>query len=137
MHGFVIYGKSGSEAEYYATASDPDNDYENHFTFIASDLTETQPETAQETPEEPEVMTVTETNAEGEVIIEEVTLPTADTTEAGLSGILGAELKNNTFLQILLATLGGIAVVLALTLAILASKKPKKNNANHEKDDES
>ena len=58
-------------------------------------------------------------------------------TEAGLTGILGAELKNNNFLQIMLATLGGIAVVLALTLAILSSKKTKKNNTSHDKDDES
>ena len=134
---FVIYGQSGSEAEYYATAVDPDNDYENHFTFVAVDLTETQPETAGENTENTEEHIATETNADGEVITEETTVPQADMTEAGLTGILGAELKNNNFLQIMLATLGGIAVVLALTLAILSSKKTKKNNTSHDEDDES
>lgn len=80
--GFVIYGQSGSEAEYYASAVDPDNDYENHFTFIAEDISETQSETVQETsealsevPEVPEVMTVTEINEDGQIVIEEITAP--------------------------------------------------------------
>ncbi|MBR1528097.1 MAG: leucine-rich repeat domain-containing protein [Oscillospiraceae bacterium] len=127
--GFVIYGQSGSEAEYYATAVDPDNDYENNFTFIATDLTETQPETSAETPE---TAVITETNAEGEVITEQITIPPEETTEAGMTGILGAELKNNNFLQIVLATAGGIAVVLALTLIILSVRKPKKNDSDQE-----
>jgi len=136
LSSFVIYGESGSEAEYYATAVDLDNDYENKFTFVATDLTETQPETSpseeeEESSEIPETVIITETNAEGEIITEQVTLPPEDTTEAGMTGILGAELKNNNFLQILLATVGGIAVVLALTLIILSVRKPQKKS-DHE-----
>ncbi len=130
ISSFVIYGESGSEAEYYATASDPDNDYENHFTFLATDATEapeTEPET--EASSEPETIIVTETNEAGEVFAEMVTVPqTQDTTESGMTGKIGAELKDNRFLQILLATVGGIAVVLALTLIVLVSRKPKKSN---------
>ena len=138
--GFVIYGESGSEAEYYATAVDLDNDYENHFTFIATDTTEapeTEPQSeAGNSSGEPETMIVTETNEAGEIVTEMMTIPQAqDTTEAGMTGKIGAELKDNKFLQILLATVGGIAVVLALTLIVLVLRKPKKST--QQDDDES
>ncbi len=123
---FVIYGESGSEAEYYATAVDLDNDYENKFTFVSTTPTEPPEESVEETSEP---VTAAETDAEGESIQQETTVPQETGTEAGLTGILGAELRNNHFLQILLATVGGIAVVLALTLIILISRKPKKSDS--------
>lgn len=126
--GFTIYGETGSEAEYYASAVDVDNDYENHFTFVATNPTEAPEETSS-----PETAVITETNEAGEIITEQVTLPPEDTTEAGTREIIGAELKNNQFLQIVLATVGGIAVVLALTLVILASRKPKNQNQDDDK----
>ena len=126
--GFVIYGESGSEAEYYATAVDLDNDYENNFTFVTTNPTE-----APEKDSSPETVIMTETNEAGEIITEQVTIPPEATTEAGTKEIIGAELKNNQFLQIALATLGGIAVVLALTLVILAFRKPKNQNQDDDK----
>ena len=128
VSGFVIYGESGSEAEYYATAVDLDNDYENNFTFVSTTPTE-----APQEDSSPETMIITETNEAGEIITEPVAVPVQDTTEAGTKEIIGAELKNNQFLQIVLATVGGIAVVLALTLAILASRKPKNQNQDDDK----
>lgn len=127
LSSFVIYGNTNTEAQNYCTAIDVDNDYENNFTFISIDDA-AEPEDsapAEETNQE----TDRETDAEGAVLTEQ---NTEAGTDAGLSGMLGAELKNNSFLQILLATVGGIAVVLALTLIILMIKKPK-----NKQDDES
>lgn len=122
--GFTIYGKAYSAAEDYATASDPENDYENHFAFVAvEDVTETQPE---------ETKADKETSADIEAVTEQETLPEEEASDAGLRGIVGAELKDNNFLQILLATVGGIAVILALTLIVLVAKKPKKKSSENE-----
>lgn len=127
--GFTIYGETGTAAENYASASDPEYGYENHFTFIAVTPTEEQPETVKESKTEQEF--ITETNADGEIITELMTAQ-EDGTEADWKAPVGAELQNN-FLKILLATVGGIAVVLAFTLIILAAKKPKKQK---QQDDE-
>ena len=134
--GFTIYGETGTAAENYASASDPEYNYENHFTFIA--ITPTEEQAEESLQEESETTAVeqefiTETNEEGEIITELVTeFVPEDMTDADWKAPVSAELQNN-FLKILLATVGGIAVVLALTLIILTAKKPKKQK---QQDDE-
>lgn len=123
VSGFTIYGIANSPAEAYATDSDPENDYENHFPFIAVESTA-------ETTEPEETEAPKETNPDEEPVTEPETLPTEEPSDVGMREIIGAELTNNNFLQIVLATVGGIAVVLALTLIVLVSKKPKKKQQN-------
>ncbi len=122
VNGFTIYGKTNSSAEAYATAEDEENNYENHFQFIAlEDVTETETSVSEENAEEEETQQ------------EEENSSVQEATDAGISGKIGAELTHNQFLQIVLATVGGIAVILALTLMILVCRKPKKHNQNEDK----
>ena len=130
VSGFTIYGETGSAAEEYASASDPEYDYENHFNFVAVTPTEEQTEAPHETETQ---QFITETNADGEIITELVTdFTPEEMTDADWKTPVSAELQNN-FVKILLATVGGIAVVLALTFIILSAKKPKKKK---QQDDE-
>ncbi|MBR4318599.1 MAG: hypothetical protein IKP69_00940, partial [Oscillospiraceae bacterium] len=87
-----------------------------------------------EAPHETETQQfITETNADGEIITELVTdFTPEEMTDADWKTPVSAELQNN-FVKILLATVGGIAVVLALTFIILSAKKPKKKK---QQDDE-
>ena len=133
ISGFTVYGETGSMAEDYASASDPEYDYENHFNFVAVTSAEEVPEETKEKSAEQEF--VTETNEQGEIITELMTeFVPEELTDKGLQDAVGSELKNNQFLQIALATVGGIAVILALTLVILIAKKPKSQK---KQDDES
>jgi len=144
ISSFVIYGMNGSTAQSYCTESDPYNDYQNHFTFIAVDNTDTPPEAppAEEVPQEiqpseedaPPVDSAVSDDASPteeeagslSADADSSQIPAPGNAETTLTDVIGPEVKDNAFLQILLATVGGIAVILAISLIILSVKKPTK-----------
>lgn len=125
---FTIYGEVGTAAQSYCTTEDEENDYKNDFTFVAINNADepqelaTEPE-QQENSEETDMTSQTEENS-----------PT-ETTKADLAEMIGPEVKDNQFLRILLATVGGIAVILGITLVVLLMKKPKQKKTQDKDDD--
>ncbi len=130
IHGFVIYGQPGTEAQMYATASDPDNDYENKFDFVAvvdamipyelgggmlySEMTEAA-ETEVSAAEEPEAETAVETDADGKPV--------------SFDQKVGAGLFGNDRIKLILGIGGGTAIILAIVLLIAFLRNPKKKPA--------
>lgn len=124
---FTIYGEPYSLAQSYATAGDAENDYQNNFKFVAvvdasipyelggGELYEDADSAA---PEE-EI----QTDADGEVLSTETA---ANDNQANMTEEIGAGLKDNRRLQLMLGIGGGVLVVLAAVLLIVYAKKPKK-----------
>lgn len=125
MPDFIIYGEPYTMAQQYATDYDLENDYENHFEFIAvvdaSIPYELGGGMLYEEAQDDGILT--ETNENGDVIV-------LETDENGNpidpADELGAGLKGNKRLQLMLGIGGGIAVVLAVILVVAYAKKPKK-----------
>ncbi len=103
ISGFTIYGQVGSLAQSYCYTSDPDNDYENNFNFVAID-------------ENGETLAVEDTSEAADDASEAETQPNSDTTDAS---------NKNQPLLIALGVLGGVAAVLIAVLAVMMKKKPK------------
>lgn len=123
---FTVYGYPGTAGQTYCTEEDPENDYKNDFTFV--DLSETPEATAENLDVVQNSDPDAESNAEPDKIIPE-TVPDEDLTD-----LIGVEVKDNQFLRILLATVGGIALILAIALVVLAVKKPKNQKKHHEEE---
>lgn len=130
---FILYGEPNSAAQVYATDADPENDYENHFNFIAvADgsfpyelgggmlYEEAFAETEAPPPATDEEGNIVETDENGN--------PVNPGEE------LGAGLKDNKKVQLMLGIGGGAAVLLAVILFSAFAKKPK--NGDSEKDAE-
>ncbi|MDE5884820.1 MAG: leucine-rich repeat domain-containing protein [Oscillospiraceae bacterium] len=127
---FVISGYPGTAGQTYCTEEDPENDYKNDFVFV--DLSEV-PETESENSKNPENSGDSEqTDEDGADAAVPGDNP-EEIPEENLEDIIGVQVKGNQFLRILLATVGGIAIILAIALVIIILKKPK-NHKNHEKD---
>ena len=129
---FVISGYPGTAGQTYCTEEDPDNNYKNDFVFIdISTLTGTE--------ENPEDAGNLENSGDPEQADEDGADAAApgdnpeEIPEENLEDIIGVQVKGNQFLRILLATVGGIAVILAIALVIIILKKPK-NFKNHDED---
>lgn len=145
ISSFTIYGEEGSTAQSYCTEVDDENDYENHFTFVAmehpDENADANPATDSNSDSNADVTSDTQADSDSDVdseVVPETTFadaPAETTAETTLSDILAPEIKNNQFLQVVLATVGGIAVVLAIALAMLLSKKPN-HSAKTKKDDD-
>ena len=140
----MIYGEEGTEAQNYCTASDPDNDYQNHFTFIAVNNAEepAAPEQVPTTESDTEEITDSETEQsdsnieteEEKTNITESRFQDPETPDdPDLADVIAPEVKGSPFLQILLATVGGIAIILAIVLLILMMKKPRKQKQDDHK----
>lgn len=125
--GFVIYGEPYSMAQSYATASDSENDYENNFTFVAVVDASVPYELGEGElyvePEDTEPQLLTEIDENGEVIIIETDENgnRVDPTEE-----LGAGLKNNRRVQLMLGIGTFVCIVLGVIVIGAYSKKPKK-----------
>lgn len=126
ISGFIIYGEPFSMAETYATDYDLENDYQNNFKFIAvADASipyELGGGTLYEDAAEDAEQVMTETDENGQVIVlqtNENGNPVDPTEE------LGAGLKDNRKLQMMLGIGGGVAVLLAVILIAAFAKKPK------------
>lgn len=125
--GFIIYGEPYTMAQHYATASDPDNNYENHFEFIAVMDASVPYELGEGElyvePEETEPPVPTEIDENGQIIIIETDQygNRVDPTEE-----LGAGLKDNRRVQLILGIGSGIAIILGIILIGAYAKKPKK-----------
>ena len=127
IHGFVIYGEPYSTAKEYATASDPENDYENKFNFIAvmdADIPyelgggelykeETEPVETDAAAESSDAENVpAETDADG--------------NPASVKQKVGAGLFGNDKVKLFLGIGGGTAIILAIVLLIAFLRNPKK-----------
>ena len=128
IEDFKIYGEPNTMAQEYATAHDEENDYENHFEFIAVmdasipfELGGGQLYSEDAVPEEP----ITDEN--GEVIEPVETNP--DGTPVTAKEQIGAGLKDNQKLQLMLGIGGGVLLVLAGLLVAVFLKKPKSTKA--------
>lgn len=123
---FVISGYPGTAGQTYCTEQDPDNDYKNDFTFVdLSEVPETESGDSQHAgesgdpgdPDNPDSENNQEITPDG-AVPEEI-------PDENLEDIIGVEVKGNQFLRILLATVGGIAIILAIALVVIVLKKPK------------
>ncbi|MDE5563617.1 MAG: leucine-rich repeat domain-containing protein, partial [Oscillospiraceae bacterium] len=133
VSGFTIYGEPYSLAQNYATASDDENDYQNSFKFVAvvdasipyelggGELYEDADITA---PEE-----AVQTDANGEIIPVQTD---ADGNQVNVTEEIGAGLKDNRRLQLMLGIGGGVLVALAAVLLAVYAKKPKKKAGSAE-----
>lgn len=101
---FVIRGYTNSVAQQYCYASDPDNEYQNNFTFIALDANEEDKGAEMESVEKAEPETAAPTEA---------------------SKPSSASLLSN-MQKIILGVGGGIIAVLIVVLSVLLLKKPAK-----------
>ncbi len=136
---FTVYGEPNTMAQEYCTDSDPDNEYENHFTFIAVEdasipyelgggklyVETTEGETEPETDENGETVPTTESVTEGN---------TADIPEE-----IGSELYGNSRMKMILGIGGGVLIALAVVLIVAFAMKPKKQentDTSKENDDE-
>lgn len=119
---FTVYGEPYTMAQEYCTARDTENDYENHFTFVAVEdanipyelgggrlLEEVFDETENETDESS--APAEETSPEG---------------NASLTDEIGAGLHGNQKLQLMLGIGGGVLLVLAVILFVAYSRKSKR-----------
>lgn len=132
---FTIYGQAGTAAQTYCTEEDAENDYKNDFAFIEIDNADQPQELVVETKQQDNSENAeTETNTSQEIEHEEDS--PVETNEANIVDVLGTEVKDNQFLRILLATVGGIAIILAIALIILLVKKPKKKAILEDSEDE-
>ncbi|MDE5737477.1 MAG: leucine-rich repeat domain-containing protein [Oscillospiraceae bacterium] len=138
INDFVIYGEAGTAAQTYCTEEDTENDYKNDFTFIEINNADEPQEIATgeqdnaENIENTEIETNSQSNENDE---NEEDIP-AEIAETNIADILGPEVKNNQFLRILLATVGGIAIILAIALIVLLVKKPKHKKTVEDDEDE-
>ena len=126
IHDFVIYGQPGTEATMYATASDPENDYENKFNFIAVvdanipyELGGGQLYSEATEPAETDAATELQTD-------ESIAETDADGNPAGMDQKIGAGLFGNEKLKLILGIGGGTAILLAIVLLIAFLRNPKK-----------
>ena len=125
---FTIYGEPNTMAQEYSTASDPENDYENHFNFVAVQDASIPYELGggKLYGEDAGSETTLATNENGE------TLPTSAATEAvtaesaNLTDEIGVGLFGNKKAQMMLAIGGGVLVLLAVILIVVFAVKPKK-----------
>lgn len=116
---FTIYGEKNTMAQEYATTRDEDNDYENHFTFVAV-------EDANEPYELGKGTLATEKTATAASEGTETEGETESGAKAPLGQKVGAGLFENTRLLWIIGIGGGAALILAVVLIVVFVKKPKK-----------
>lgn len=134
---FTVYGEPDTMAQSYCTASDDENDYENHFTFIAVEDASIPYELGggklYSASTEAESATEAVTDENGETIAPAETA-TEDYT-AGITEEIGSNLYGNSRVKLILGIGGGVLVALATVLIVVFAMKPKKQEASKENDD--
>ncbi|MBQ8926803.1 MAG: leucine-rich repeat protein [Oscillospiraceae bacterium] len=136
MSDFVVFGIEGTLAQQYCTDTDEDNDYQNNFTFVAVDNTDTPvsleeyeagiPEDADAAPDadadvDADADAATEADADAEA---------PETAAADPTGEVGAALKSVPNARTGLTVAGIGAALLAAVLAVfyvLHRKKPAED----------
>ncbi|MDE6707409.1 MAG: leucine-rich repeat domain-containing protein [Oscillospiraceae bacterium] len=136
INDFVIYGEAGTAAQTYCTEEDAENDYKNDFTFIEINNADEPQEIATEDQQDNAGNIEIETDSQSDENYENEEDIPAEIAETNITDILGPEVKNNQFLRILLATVGGIAIILAIALIVLLVKKPKHKKTVKDDEDE-
>lgn len=143
LDDFTIYGEPNTMAQEYCTTRDEENDYENHFTFVAVADASIPYELGGGTLYEEAADAGTDVDSAAEAADGETAEATAaaETTTGGeptVTGEIGAELSGNKRMQWILGIGGGVLVVLAGILIAVFAKKPKQGAAakNEEQNDE-
>ena len=119
VSGFTVYGEKNSFAQEYCTASDPENDYQNHFKFVEI-----------ENADQPYELQSGEFEAPDGV--DNPAAPDAEETELRQEGEpsasekLGAGLMGSPTMKLLLGVGGGILVLVAVILIVAYSLSPKR-----------
>lgn len=131
---FIIYGEPYTLAQEYASAYDDENDYQNSFQFTAVVDASIPYELGGGElygEDDSDTENIVQTDADGE------TIPQAETddNQANVTEEIGAGLKDNRRLQLMLGIGGGVLVILAAVLIIVYVKKPKKKAAHTENQD--
>ncbi len=135
---FTIYGEPYTMAQEYATAVDTENDYQNQFKFVAVvDASIPYELGGGELYEDAEGDTSTAaetvpTDENGEAVSGQAD---TDSNQVSMTEEIGAGLKDNRRLQLMLGIGGGVLVVLAAVLLIVYAKKPKNKPEGTEADD--
>ena len=123
VSGFTIYGEPNTMAQEYCTTADPDNDYQNNFKFVAvENADKPNGSSAEEAAEE---ATEIITGADGE----EIAIPAVieqETGELTFGEKIGAALKGNTKVKMILGIGGGVLILLACGLIAAFMKSPKR-----------
>ena len=119
--GFTVYGEANTMAQTYCTTSDPDNDYQNNFKFVAVEDADKSADGS--VPVQEEAVTEVVTAEDGKeiavpVIEEETGTPT-------LTEKIGAGLKGNTKVLVILGLGGAVLIILACALIVSFLRSPK------------
>ena len=133
---FTIYGEPGTMAQEYSTASDDENEYQNHFNFVAvkdasvpyelgmGELYEEGGDSATDAP-------ASEIGADTEETLNEVE---EAEREAAMTEKIGAGLSGNKRMQIILGVGGGVLIALAVVLITVFTSRAKKNRQKEQND---
>ena len=125
IEDFTIYGIANSAAQIYATDNDEENDYENHFEFIAVEDANV-PYELGEGRLLSDAMTDTaeaETDENGNIILQD----DGTSGKASAEEEIGSRLKGNDRVKLILGVGGCAAVVLAVVLIVSFFIKPKED----------
>lgn len=117
ISSFTVHAVEGSVGHAYCTAEDPDNDYQNHFNFVAV-----------KDPDAPDFSSETE-----ESVTED---SSGDPREETKPQPPPRQKEDNSLLTILLVAGTGIIVLLAAVLAVVLRKKPEEEKKAPDEEDE-
>ena len=138
LRDFVVFGIEGTVAQQYCTDADEDNDYQNDFTFIAVDNTDTpasledledDADDADAAPDEP-ADEMADENADADADADAETRTVSDATAE-----VGAALKNVPNARTGLAAAGIGAALLAVVLGIVYAVRRKGKPADAQEQD--
>lgn len=129
---FIIYGAANSAAQIYASDNDEENEYENHFEFIAVEDANLPYELGEGRLLSDAVTDTVpaETDESGNIILQE----DGTNGKASAEEEIGSRLKGNSRVKMILGVGGGAAVVLAVVLIISFFMKPKKDDTDETDD---
>jgi hypothetical protein len=120
--GFTVYGEANTMAQTYCTTADAENDYQNNFKFVAVEDADMPADGS--APVEEEIATEVVTADDGKEIA--VPVIQEETGEPTLTEKLGAGLKGNTKVLLMLGVGGTVLIVLACALIVSFLKSPKR-----------
>ena len=125
---FTVYGEPNTMAQEYCTTADPENDYENHFTFVAVQDAGIPYELGggKLYGEDAEDATTLATDEHGETVPAAAATEAVTAESANLTDEIGVGLFGNQKAQMMLAIGGGVLVLLAAVLIVVFAVKPKK-----------
>ena len=119
---FTVYGEANTMAQTYCTTADAENDYQNNFKFVAVEDADKPADGS--APVAEEIATEVVTADDGKEIA--VPVIQEETGEPTLTEKLGAGLKGNTKVLVMLGVGGTVLIILACALIASFLKSPKR-----------